>query len=1149
MQTGSRNQVRTVATVAVFAALTVMTTVLVGQRLSPQPAPVVDARSVTRGLARVRLIEGPPLEGFGIGAIAPQSLASADFDEDGVADLIAGAVAGNRPVVALYRGTSAPNADHQPPTPFLAPVIYEVAIAPHLLATGDFDADGHSDVVIAARGASHLAFLRGDGHGAFERTAPLELPGALTDIVAGEVNRADGLVDLALSVAGPRGSRVLVYSGDNGALRSDPTELTLPGAPTGLAFGHLDDDWFGDLAVVVRDEMSIYHGSGTDVGDDIPAPFREVSRATLPRAPVSLAAGRFDPADPGRSDLAFIDDDAALHAVTRRRGEGHAWQLRTLRSSLDPAGGAPVSQASSPALSAAPLSASGVDDIVVVDRAGRRVFVVPGTGSATATTSAAGAPAIVQLSGTPVAVLPMRLDRDATSDLVVFEEGADAPHVLLTTAGRTFVVDNPGDDPDCDITDGLCRIGPVDSNGKCMGGCTFRAALHEANVGPDLDTITFALGAGTPTVLKRGGADWTAIHPVTIDGQTGGATRVHLDANGVGNTLILRGGSSAIRNLVITGGSAGLYVHTNGGNIFEGNWIGLHPSGASAQPNPGPGMLIISPLNTIGGTAAAARNVVAASGLSGIEVRNATGNRILGNFIGTDATGTTDLGNALSGVYLELSPNTTIGGAVAGARNVISGNNATGQGGVHANISPSLTLQGNYIGTSASGNAPIGNSGPGVRIVSGANEVIGGTTAAARNVIAANGDDGVVIRSINSSEKALIQGNYIGTAANGTLLGNAGAGIAVEGTHDNTIGGTTASSSNVIAGNGGAGVVLQFAGVHPAGNSVRGNSMRSNGGLGIDLDGDGVTANDACDVDTGANGRQNAPVITGVSGLTTIVGTLNAKASTTFLVDFYSSAAADASGSGEGQTYLGTKSVTTDAGCNASFTATFNKVVAAGQVVTATATDPAKNTSEFSAAVSASAAIAVKTPNTAVTWGIGTVQRLQWSHNLGAGSLVKIEISRDGGATYSVIAASVKNTATSGTYNWTVTGPATTRARIRVSAVNDPAVNDPSNVNFTVGDPFVTVTTPNSPSDVWTVGTARTVQWANNLGSAEKVLIELSRDGGLTYPIVLFATTPSDGKQSVDVQPSWATSAARVRVTWTKNTAVSDSSDQDFPVQ
>ena len=1126
------------------------TTWLLATRASTTARTSAKTMTVTHDLARVRLKAGPVIETLDAGPVQPLSLGAADFDEDGVPDLVAGVVAGDLPLLGFYRGNMASiYGDGSGSSSFFAPVKVELPIVPDFLATGDFDADGHLDVAAASRRSPAVAWLRGDGNGAFEPAQLIELPAAATGMVAGELNRDDGLADLAISVAGEHGAHVLLFAGPSGALQSTPGTVTLPAPPTQLTIGHFDQDMFGDLAVVVGDELSIYHGEdGSSVLGRSPGAAAHVSRHALGVRAVAIAAGRFG--TDTAAGVAVVDSDGAVHTVTRRGGPADAWRRATVARSTEGAQDWTGRETLPTLLASARISASGADDVVVVDRTHRRVAIVPTAPTAIGGGALSPQPAaVVELAGAPMAVLPMRLDGDATTDLVIFEEGAEGPSVLLAVAGRTFTVNVAGDQPDCDITDNACRIGPVDSEGKCTGGCTFRAALNEANVNGDLDTIEFSLGAGTPAIVKQGGADWAATFPVTINGNTGGATRVHLDAQGIGNALIVRGGSSAIRNLVITGGSAALAVSTNGGNIFEGNWIGLDPTGTTAPGNPGQGMLVTSSMNTIGGTVAAARNVIAGSGLSGIEIRNATGNTVLGNFIGTDATGAVDLGNALSGVYLELAGNTTIGGIAAGSRNVISGNGDTANGAIFANISPNLVVQGNYIGTTATGNAALGNAGPGVRMVSGSNDVIGGTTAAARNVIAANSADGVIIRAIGVSAKTIVQGNHIGVAANGTLLGNGGFGVAVQGTHDNTIGGTVNGAGNVIAGNGSAGLALQFAGVQPVGNSVRGNSIGSNGALGIDLGADGVTPNDACDADTGANGRQNAPVLTSAPGLGALQGMLNSKPATAFVLDFYASPASDPSGFGEGQIYLGSKNVTTDAGCAASFSVTFKQPIPAGHTVTATATDPGNNTSEFSAGLLVPGAIAVSAPNTGVNWAIGSTQKIQWSHNLPAKSLVKVEMSRDGGTTYSVIAASVKNGASNGSFNWTVSGPATTQARIRVTSLSDPSISDASNVNFTVAEPFVTVTRPNLSSHTWGVGTKQTIQWTSNLGSLEKVVIHLSTDGGVTYPIVLLAATPSDGKQPVTVQAGWATPTARVQIAWVKNGSVSDSSDQSFAIR
>ncbi|MGH9368710.1 MAG: hypothetical protein ACRD3M_13670, partial [Thermoanaerobaculia bacterium] len=149
------------------------------------------------------------------------------------------------------------------------------------------------------------------------------------------------------------------------------------------------------------------------------------------------------------------------------------------------------------------------------------------------------------------------------------------------------------------------------------------------------------------------------------------------------------------------------------------------------------------------------------------------------------------------------------------------------------------------------------------------------------------------------------------------------------------------------------------------GTAIRGNSIFSNTGLGIDLAEDGVTLNDNCDADPGPNGFQNFPVLTTAisgGGSTTILGKLNSKASTSYQIDFYSNAVCDSSGYGEGQTYLGSTMVTTDASCNASFNVTFPVAVGPRDRLTATATDPTGNTSEFCSCLSLQASYYTLTP-------------------------------------------------------------------------------------------------------------------------------------------------------------------------------------------
>lgn len=191
----------------------------------------------------------------------------------------------------------------------------------------------------------------------------------------------------------------------------------------------------------------------------------------------------------------------------------------------------------------------------------------------------------------------------------------------------------------------------------------------------------------------------------------------------------------------------------------------------------------------------------------------------------------------------------------------------------------------------------------------------------------------------------IVEGNYIGTDAAGAGdFGNTLDGIRIN-SNNNTIGGTT---GNIVANNQGSGITVE---ANAIGNRIQRNAIFLNTGLGIDLGNDGMTTNDAGDADTGANGLQNAAVLTIAepsSTSTAISGTFDGAPNSTFQVEFFSSTTADSSGFGEGQTFLGTTTITTDATGNAIVSYTHPQAIAVGQVISATVTDAVGNTSEFS---------------------------------------------------------------------------------------------------------------------------------------------------------------------------------------------------------
>jgi hypothetical protein len=287
-------------------------------------------------------------------------------------------------------------------------------------------------------------------------------------------------------------------------------------------------------------------------------------------------------------------------------------------------------------------------------------------------------------------------------------------------------------------------------------------------------------------------------------------------------------------------------------------------------------------------------------------------------------------------------------------------------------------IEGNFIGTNASGATVPCLSNNGINVFGGGANTFGGKDPADRNLISGN-----LVHGLNIADNGgnTIQGNLIGTNANGTEgLGNQiGVGI---GSPNNIVGGDNADSDNAgegnrIAFNGSDGVQVRGGRNNPfaVGNRILNNSIFSNGNLGIDLDGspltspnpdaDGVTANDRKDRDTGPNTLQNFPRLasatTADSGITTIKGTLNSRPRKTFLIQFFSSETKNSAGFAEGKTWVG--QVTKMTNREGKFSFSLDTVLPTGEnLVTATATSldtstmPATpiDTSEFSNAVTAS---------------------------------------------------------------------------------------------------------------------------------------------------------------------------------------------------
>jgi CSLREA domain-containing protein len=451
------------------------------------------------------------------------------------------------------------------------------------------------------------------------------------------------------------------------------------------------------------------------------------------------------------------------------------------------------------------------------------------------------------------------------------------------------------------------------------------------------------------------------------------------------------GGTTAAERNVVSGNyDAGLEVSnfnpttgTSDGaaNLIEGNFIGTDITGMQPIPN-GSGQTLnevnygleIGGTNIVGGAAPGAGNVISGNDGNGLFTYGAAGSVIEGNMIGTDVTGTKKLGNFGAGIYMvdftsSVDIGLTIGGIQPGDGNIVSNNGATG---IVDNDAFFDVIQGNLIGTDITGTRDFGNGigddDPGFGanagiVLAGSNSLIGGPQPGAGNLISGNTGPGIYEAYI-PYQPNVIQGNRIGIQADGiSPLGNGSDGIYVQTggdvfqppIGDNVIGGLDAGDGNTIAFNGRDGVrIYAFPGSAVVPIAILSNSIDSNGSLGIDLGGDGVTPNDLLDADSGANDLQNFPVLATVGSngtISTVTGTFNSTPNTFFTLQFFVNSAADPTGYGEGQTLLGTRYLTTDSNGNATFSFNFYTAVAPGQFVTATATSPSSDTSEFSKAI------------------------------------------------------------------------------------------------------------------------------------------------------------------------------------------------------
>jgi hypothetical protein len=411
----------------------------------------------------------------------------------------------------------------------------------------------------------------------------------------------------------------------------------------------------------------------------------------------------------------------------------------------------------------------------------------------------------------------------------------------------------------------------VVTNNADSGAGSFRQGILTANASAGVpDVIQFNIPAPGPLLIPPLTPLPNITDPLVIDGYTQSGASSNSLAVGdnavlqivIPGQLVIDTSNTTVRGLSIRQIQVGTVPAPKGGNVIEGCFIGLDASGTNSLGSPGFGVFVQTPNNRIGGAIPGARNLISSNATTGIEIFEtfATNNIVQGNYIGTDRTGTKSFGNTDRALVVNMNASAnTIGGTAAGAGNLISGN-----------LDRGITLdgdnnrvQGNFIGTDATGLLPLGNARTGVE-VSGAGNIVGGTNSGALNVIAFNG----------------VNGN-----------------------------GATTNGVDVKAG--------------ATAYSISANSIYDNFGLGIDVNADMlITA--------------GYPVLTVASNTppTTLIRGTHTP-STTFRLEVFLNPACDPSGYGEGRTLLTVTNIATDAGGN--FALNWPATITPGMFLTATA--------------------------------------------------------------------------------------------------------------------------------------------------------------------------------------------------------------------
>ncbi|HEY6328278.1 MAG TPA: FG-GAP-like repeat-containing protein, partial [Blastocatellia bacterium] len=761
------------------------------------------------------------------GQAQPVSLAAADLDGDGVSDLTTGLATQTGGIIAVNRG----NVDSIYPNsvealerksngtftnaPFLSPTrLFEVPTSPDFIETGDFNADGFTDISIASHGSNALYILPGDGSGGFQAPEVINLPGLVTSMSSGDVNRRDGLADLVVGVTSETGSELLVFEDPEGAAASTPEIIPLPGPASAISVGYLYNGTYADIAITAGRFLVVIHGRDRELGSTIDkramvAP-PEVSKLRLSAMPKSLAIGEFDGDETYQTDEAAILLDNGRLEIAKAAG-GYASELRisSLKSVTQANAGA------QPRLMKATISSSGADDLIVMDQAESRLRLLVGC-RAPAQAGGINAnvghgsyrdPIDLSVDDTPIAVLPLRLNPSARNDMVVLRKHHANVAVVPAQFDNIFTVTTTADQAvPCQYTlstegETFTFEGGTGNFGVTTAAtCFYRATDPDSWVqitsgaGTGSGTVTFTVDSDPnlaasrqSTITVAPGVEFTitqtaapCVYMVSPSGETFGGE------GGPGSFNVTTGPTCSYTPtdpdswVQITSGSgtgSGVVDFTVDGASLVNNRtsvITVAPGvGFTITQTPGPAVSVrFESERGLMRTVAAGSRKSAEAGL-GTNVTAAAGS--LRAAIESAET-------APQGSSNEVVFNITGGGVPTIILDAALPSLPTGS---------NLTIDGTT--QSASSGSPlveINGAGNNVMVVPGSGAVV-------RGLVINNAGSPI---QLGSGKNNIVEGNLIGTTLDGTTPSpNSDAGIIINGGQSNIIGGPAAVASNVIA--------------------------------------------------------------------------------------------------------------------------------------------------------------------------------------------------------------------------------------------------------------------------------------------------------------------------------------------------------------